>query len=182
MFRRSDRSHARFAASSIRLVHRAEAKGDERMDSPVRDGLVGSASGTDSVITFGVICSIASAFALIGCPLSGALSNRTILSFLLGSLSILVGIRLLRDGSDALRAFGHPDRERDVACWAALAQSRNSARKRLVVKNSPTAIITAKYSRCSSITGASAPVVRPRTSSTPCHSGSNCTTNWIGCG
>ena len=32
------------------------------------------------------------------------------------------------------------------------------------------------------LAGASAPVVSPRTSSTPCHSGSACTTHWIGSG
>jgi MFS family permease len=75
------------------------------------DGLVGSATGTDSVVAFGVISSIAGAFALIVYPVTGALSDRTtsrfgrrrpwilagtlvfaVALFLLGLQSTLVGI------------------------------------------------------------------------------------------
>ena len=75
------------------------------------DSLVGSASGTDSVLAFGVISGIAGAFALIVYPLTGALSDRTtsrygrrrpwmlagtlvfaIALFLLGLQSTLLGI------------------------------------------------------------------------------------------
>ena len=41
------------------------------------DGLVGSASGTESVLAFGIISGIAGACALIVYPLTGALSDRT---------------------------------------------------------------------------------------------------------
>ncbi|MBC7591801.1 MAG: hypothetical protein H7226_12290 [Salinibacterium sp.] len=41
------------------------------------DGLVGSASGSESVLAFGVISGIAGACALIVYPLTGALSDRT---------------------------------------------------------------------------------------------------------
>lgn len=66
------------------------------------DSLVGSASGTDSVLAFGIISGIAGAFALIVYPLTGALSDRTTSRFgrrrpwmLAGTLVFAIALILL---------------------------------------------------------------------------------------